>query len=33
MVPGDLLLVRPHEPAVADDLFAADIEAVDAVRR
>ena len=32
MVPRDLLLVRPHEPAVADDLFAADIEPVDAVR-
>ena len=33
MVAGDLLLVHPHEPAVADDLFAGDEEPVDAVRR
>ena len=30
---SDLLLVGAHEPAVADDLLAADVEPVDAVRR
>src|SRR6185437_185580 len=30
---GDLGLVRPYEAAVADDLLAADVESVDAVRR
>ncbi len=29
---SDLLLVGAHEPAVADDLLAADVEPVDAVR-
>src|SRR5438093_6534115 len=30
---GDLLLVGADEVAVADDLFAADVETIDAVRR
>ena len=32
MVPRDLLLVGPDEPAVADDLVAADVEPVDPMR-
>src|SRR6266516_153854 len=32
MVPGDLVFVRPDEPALPDYLVAADVEPVDAVR-
>ena len=33
MLAGDLDLVGAHEPPVADDLLAADVEPVDPVRR